>query len=155
MNRQKIVFTRKGLDDLKREYEELLRVKRPAAVKRLSEAKNLGDLTENSEYTAAREELSFLDGRIVELEEILRQAKAVSSSKKKSCLIEIGCKVTLKINSRQEVFTIVGEWEANPSEKKISPSSPLGEALLGKKVGNKVEVSAPAGKIIYKILKIN
>lgn len=155
MNRQKIVFTRKGLDDLKREYEELLRVKRPAAVKRLSEAKNLGDLTENSEYTAAREELSFLDGRIVELEEILRQAKAVSSSKKKSCLIEIGCKVTLNINSRQEVFTIVGEWEANPSEKKISPSSPLGEALLGKKVGNKVEVSAPAGKIIYKILKIN
>lgn len=155
MNRQKIVFTRKGLDDLKREYEELLRVKRPAAVKRLSEAKNLGDLTENSEYTAAREELSFLDGRIVELEEILRQAKAVSSSKKKSRLIEIGCKVTLKINGRQEVFNIVGEWEANPSQKKISPSSPLGKALLGKQVGDKVEVSAPAGKIIYKILKIN
>lgn len=155
MNRQKIVFTRKGLDDLKREHEELLRVKRPAAVKRLSHAKNLGDLTENSEYTAAREELSFLDGRIAELEEILRQAKAVSSSKKKSYLIEIGCKVTLNINSRQEVFTIVGEWEADPSQKKISPSSPLGEALLGKKVGDKVEVSAPAGKIIYKILKIN
>ena len=76
----------------------------------------------------------------------------VSHSKKK---IDVGCKVTLHISGKKEIFTIVGEWEADPLQKKISHFSPLGKALLGKKVGEKVEVEAPAGKITYKILNID
>ncbi len=148
----KVLMTKQGLDELKSEYEELTATKRPAVVKRLSDARDLGDLSENSEYAAAKQDLSFIDGRILELEEILHAAKIITSHKKGS--VDVGCKVTLHINGKKDVFTVVGEWEADPAEKKISHESPLGKALMGKKVGEKVEVAAPAGKILYKILHI-
>jgi transcription elongation factor GreA len=148
------LLTKEGLDQLKAEYKELVTVKRPVAVTRLSDARELGDLSENSEYAAAKQDLSFIDGRIAELEELLHGAKVVSAPRKKD-LVEIGCKVTLHINGKKEVFTVVGEWEADPSQQKISHSSPLGKALLGKKPGEKVEVEAPAGKILYKIIDID
>lgn len=151
---QKVLLTREGLEELKKEYEELTNIKRPAAVTRMAQARDLGDLTENSEYTAARQDLAFIDGRIVELEEILHEAKLISISRGSKGKVDIGCKVTLHINGKKEVFTIVGEWEADPTEKKISHVSPLGQALLGKKVGEKVEVEAPAGKLTYTILNI-
>lgn len=149
---QKILVTREGLAELKGEYDNLVNRKRPEAVTRLAIARGQGDLTENSEYTAARQDLAFIDGRIVELEQVLHEAKVIVSHSKKK--VDIGCKVTLHIDGKKEVFTIVGEWEANPTEKKVSHSSPLGRALLGKKVGEKVEVEAPAGRILYKILHI-
>lgn len=149
---QKILVTREGLTELKKEYDELVNSKRPELVTRLAVARSQGDLTENSEYTAAKQDLSFIDGRIAELEQVLHEAQVVVSHSKKK--VDVGCKVTLHINGKKEVFTIVGEWEANPTEKKISHSSPLGKALLGKKVGEKAEVEAPAGKIVYKILHI-
>lgn len=152
INHSKIVLTKEGLAELKAEYEELVKLKRPATVARLSDARDLGDLSENSEYTAAKQDLAFIDGRIAELEEILHSAKVVTSHKKGQ--VEVGCKVTLHIDGKREVFTVVGEWEADPKEKKISHESPLGRALLGKKVGDRVEVEAPAGKILYKILHI-
>lgn len=96
--------------------------------------------------------MSFIDGRIAELELVISEAKVVISHPKLK--IDVGCKVTLHVNGKKDMYTIVGEWEANPSEKKISHSSPLGKALLGKKVGEKVEVEAPIGKIIYKIISI-
>jgi transcription elongation factor GreA len=151
INQQKIL-TKEGLNQLKAEYEELVRIKRPIAVTRLSDARELGDLSENSEYAAAKQDLTFIDGRISELEEILHGAKVVTSHKKG--MVDVGCKVTLHINGKKEVFAVVGEWEADPSQKKISHSSPLGKALMGKKPGEKVEVEAPAGKILYKILDI-
>jgi len=147
------LLTKEGLEELKKEFDELLNVKRPETVKRLADAREQGDLSENSEYAAAKQDLSFIDGRITELEEILHAAKVITSHKKGS--IDIGCKVTLHINGKKDVFTVVGEWEADPSQKKISHSSPLGKALLGKKEGEKVEVEAPAGKILYHIISID
>lgn len=148
----KILLTKDGLNELKKEYDELVKVKRPAAVARLSVARELGDLSENSEYAAAKQDLSFIDGRIVELEEILHGAQVITSHKKGQ--VDVGCKVTLHIDGKREIFTVVGEWEADPIERKISHESPLGKALLGKKVGDKVEVEAPAGRLLYKILHI-
>ncbi|MBI3576720.1 transcription elongation factor GreA [Candidatus Gottesmanbacteria bacterium] len=148
----KMVMTKDGLVELKTEYDELVNVKRPGVVKRLSDARDLGDLSENSEYAAAKQDLAFIDGRIAELEEILHSAKVVAAHGKAK--VDVGCKVTLHVNGKKEIFTVVGEWEADPSQKKISHDSPLGKALMGKKPGDSVDVEAPAGKISYKIVTI-
>jgi transcription elongation factor GreA len=148
----KVVLTKDGLAELKKEHEDLVTVKRPEAVVRLASARELGDLSENSEYAAAKSDLSFIDGRILELEEIIHGAKIVTTHGKSQ--VDVGCKVTLTVNGKKETFLLVGEWEANPIEKKISHESPLGKALMGKKVGDKAEVEAPAGKLLYKILGI-
>lgn len=153
MNNKAIYLTQKGLDDLKAELEELKKVKRPEVVVRLSEAREMGDLSENAEYTAAREELAFIDGRIEELELLLKQA-VVIEDKHSTQMVALGAEVTLTVNGKKEVFTLVGEWEADPMEKKISHESPLGKALMGKKVGDEIEVDAPAGKMVYKIVSI-
>ena len=149
---QKIFFTKDGLNTLKKEYDDLVNSKRPNAVNRLSLARGQGDLAENSEYSDAKQDLAFIDGRIAELEQVISEAKVVSTHSKSK--VDVGCKVTLHINGKKETFTIVGEWEADPLQKKISHSSPLGKALIGKKIGEKVEVEAPVGKILYKILGI-
>jgi len=148
-----MILTKDGLEELKAEHSDLLAKKRPEAVTRLSAARDLGDLSENSEYAAAKQDLAFIDGRIAELEEIIHSAKVVTSHTKNK--VDVGCKVTLHVNGKKESFTVVGEWEANPTEKKISHSSPLGKALIGRKVGETVEVEAPAGKIVYKVLQID
>jgi transcription elongation factor GreA len=149
----KVLLTKEGLEELKREYKGLTETKRPSAVERLSDARELGDLSENSEYAAAKQDLAFIDGRIVELEEIIHGAKLISGNHTKS-QVDLGCKVILNVNGKKEEFNLVGEWEADPLAKKISHESPLGKALMGKKVGDRVEVEAPAGKILYKILGI-
>ena len=149
---QKVVLTRDGLSELKKEYLELVDKKRPEVVERLALARGQGDLAENSEYTAARQDLAFIDGRIAELEKVISEAKVISGHSKSK--VDVGCKVTLHVNGKRETFIIVGEWEADPVQKKISHSSPLGKALLGRKIGEKVEVEAPAGKVVYKILSI-
>lgn len=146
-------MTKEGLHTLKTELEELVEVKRPRLVERLSNARQQGDLTENSDYANAKEELEFLDGRIGELEQVLKNALVVSSNGKNQG-VSLGTKVTVKVNGDKNVYEIVGEWEADPANKKISHESPLGQALVGKKVGEKVDVSAPAGKLTYQILAI-
>ena len=153
---KKVYITEKGLEDLKKEHGELVSTKRPQLVSRLAIARDMGDLAENAEYTAARDELAFIDGRIDELEDILKNATIIAEKPrgKKSKIVNIGSKVTVKTGAKKEVFTIVGEWESNPGEKKISNESPLGKALLGKAVNDKVEIEAPAGKIAYKIITI-
>ena len=148
-----VKMTKDGLNALKSELEELVNEKRPKLVERLSNARQQGDLTENSDYANAKEELEFLDGRISELEEVLKNASVVSGNSR-SQGVALGTKVTLKVNGDKHVYEIVGEWEADPAHKKISHESPLGQALVGKKVGEKVEVEAPAGKLTYKILAI-
>ncbi len=154
---KKIYLTKEGVVELKKEHEELTKVKRPGVLERVSQARNLGDLSENAEYVAGREELSFIDGRIDELEELLRQATLIEENHQKTSntsVISLGSKVTLHQDGKKEVFMLVGEWEANPLEKKISHESPLGKALLGKKVGEKVQVEAPAGKVVYTIVSV-
>ena len=150
----KIEITKSGLDALKKELDDLVNGKRPKVVERLSNARLQGDLTENSDYHNAKDELEFLDGRISELEEVTKHAALISCNGNENG-VSLGAKVTLKVGSLEQIFHIVGEWEADPAEKKISHSSPLGQALLGKKKGDKVEVEAPAGKVIYEILEIN
>jgi transcription elongation factor GreA len=148
-----IRLTRSGLEALKKELAGLLDVKRPKVVDRLSNARQQGDLSENSDYQSAKEELEFLDGRIDELDGVVKTAVVADDSKKFDG-VGVGTKVTVKVNGREIVFDIVGEWEADPVNKKISDSSPLGLALVGKKVGDKAEVEAPAGKMLYEILAI-
>ncbi|MBI3342417.1 transcription elongation factor GreA [Candidatus Curtissbacteria bacterium] len=154
-NNKKIYLTKEGLTELKKEYDELINTKRPDILSRVSQARNMGDLAENAEYVAAREELSFIDGRIDELEEILKEAVVIRDSRTSRHLVKLGSTVTLHAEGKKETFTVVGEWEADPKDKKISHESPLGKALLGKKVGEKVEVEAPAGKISYTIVSVH
>lgn len=156
MDSKKIYLTKKGLEELKKEHEELSKVRRPEIVVRVTEARNMGDLSENAEYHAAREELSFIDGRIDELEEMLKQAVLIDDSKSHQTKgVALGSKVTLKVNGEKEDYMVVGEWEADPTEKKISHESPLGKALIGKTIGDTVEVAAPAGKIVYTIVLVS
>jgi transcription elongation factor GreA len=158
MNQTKDIYlTSSGLKELKTELKQLLEVKRPKLVERVTVARNHGDLSENSEYTNARDDLAFVEGRIEELEELVTRAKLIrsQSAKGKSKDIQLGCKVTIKVNGKKETFEVVGKWEADPLEKKISHTSPLGQALIGKKKGDKVEIEAPAGKVKYHILKIH
>jgi len=147
-------LTKQGLEALSAELGELRDVKRPKLVDRLANARSQGDLSENSDYQSAKEELEFLDGRIDELEEVVKTASVVSDAKTGNGGIGVGTRVTVKVNGTKAVFDIVGEWEADPVNKKISHDSPLGIALVGKKVGEKIEVEAPAGKLQYEILAV-
>lgn len=154
MDDKKIYLTKEGLGELKKEYDELTSLKRPEVLSRVAQARSLGDLSENAEYVAAREDLSFIDGRIDELEELLKQATLISELHSNH-MVKLGSKVVLYANGKKLDYIVVGEWEADPTEKKISHKSPLGLALLGKRVGEKVEVEAPAGKLAYTIKSIN
>jgi transcription elongation factor GreA len=146
-------LTKEGLEALKSELSALVEEKRPQLVERLSFARSQGDLAENNDYQNAKDELEFLDGRIAELDDVIKSAVVVCGNGKKNS-VDLGTKVTLKLNGKEHCFNIVGEWEADPMAKKISHTSPLGTALVGKKVGDKVEVEAPAGKLNYEILAI-
>ncbi len=150
----KAYLTKEGLVAIKTELEQLKNTKLPQAVERVSRAREFGDLSENAEYHSAREDLSWIEGRIDELETLLSQASEIKSTSGKSDSVSLGNTVKVAINGNQHEFAIVGEWEADPVAKKISHESPLGKALVGKKVGDKVEVEAPAGKIAYTILEI-
>ncbi len=147
-----LYLTKEGLQKLKGELKELVEVKRVQIALRIKTARDNGDISENSEYDAAREEQVFVEGRIAELEEILKTSK-VSDSKNKD-IITVGSKVTVHIDGDKEVFFIVGAPEADPTNKKISHESPLGSALINKTVGEKIEVEAPVGKLVYTIMKI-
>src|SRR3989344_834237 len=157
MKTKKIYLTEEGFADLKKEHEELTKKRRPEVVERVSLARNQGDLSENGEYVAAREELSFIDERIAELEELLKQVSLIHKDNDKTGnrSIKLGSKVTVSHGKTKDVFTLVGEWEADPTQKKISHESPLGKALMSKRIDQIVEVNAPAGKITYTIVGIN
>ena len=149
----KIQLTKKGSDDLKTELDDLIKNKKPKAIDRLGKARSMGDLAENSEYTAAKEEQAFVDGRIREIESILDQAEVVENQTAGN-IVNIGSFVVVDNKGQQETFQIVGDFEADPMNKKLSQTSPIGKALIGKKVGDLVEINIPAGKINYKIIEI-
>ena len=149
----KTQLTQKGFDDLKIEHEDLLKNKKPKAIERLSKARSMGDLSENSEYTAAKEELAFVEGRVREIEEIINNAQVIENNHVGN-LVQVGSSVTVQTDGKSELFQIVGEFEADPMNKKLSQNSPIGQALINKKVGDLVEVDIPAGKIQYKIIEI-
>lgn len=153
MKKDKIQMTKEGVRDLEKELEEL-REKLPLAVKRLARAREQGDLTENSEYNYARDDLEVLEDRIKEMEEILSKAEVVSSKRGRQKKVGVGIKVVVKLDGSKEEYRIVNEYEADPNEGKISDKSPLGVVLMGKKPGDKGEVDLPQGKMKFEILEL-
>lgn len=151
---QQVQLTSEGLKTLKDELGDLVNNRRPSAVERLANARSQGDLSENNDYTNAKEALEFLDGRIDELENVVKNASLIKTKSGKRDVVDLGTKVTVAVGAAKYVFNIVGEWEADPKEKKISHQSPLGKALIGGKKGDKIEVEAPAGKVVYTIVEI-
>ena len=147
-------LSQEGYDKILKELEELKNIKRPKAVQRLSTARSMGDLSENSEYTAAKEDLGFMDSRIAEIEQIVQHAKIIKHHGGES-IIQIGNKVVVESGGAEEIYHIVGEFEADITAGKISESSPIGKALLGAKVGTTVSVDIPAGSVTYKVVKID
>ncbi|GAB4458010.1 MAG: transcription elongation factor GreA [Anaerolineales bacterium] len=149
-------LTREGYQKLQDELEYLRKVKRQEVANRLHEAMEGGELIENAEYEAAKNEQAFVEGRIQELEALLASAKIIEDNgRKKSDVVQLGSKVTIKEgNYEAETFTIVGAAEANPREGKISNESPIGKAILGHKVGETVKVETPGGTYNVKILKV-
>lgn len=154
LNNQRVQMTPVGYRQLVEELEQLEKVQLAQAIDRVAKAREFGDLSENAEYHAAKDDLSALEGRIDELKDIINRVTVVDAPKKNEDEISIGSKVQIAINGSDHEFTIVGEWEADPASKKISHESPLGRALIGKRVGERVDVEAPAGKITYAIKSI-
>ena len=150
----KTQLTQKGYDDLKIEHEDLLKNKKPKAIDRLSKARSMGDLSENAAYVSARDQQAFIEGRISELEDIIKKA-VVSTGVSSGGIVSVGSKIRVHVDGGEEEYIVVGAPEADPKEGKISHESPLGNALVGKKVGDKVEIEAPMGKLVYTILSVS
>lgn len=151
----KMVLTKEGLAKLEEELDYLKNEKRHQVADRIKQAKEFGDLSENAEYQEAKEEQAFVEGRILELDSIIKTA-VVAEKTNGSDKVSIGSKVTVEKDGGDKTeFTIVGSTEADPVNRKISLDSPLAQALIDKKVGDETEVELPAGKVTYKILEIN
>ena len=147
-----LYITKEGLKKLKDELAELNDVKRPEVAQRIQDAREMGDISENAAYDEAKREQAFVEGRIAELEDIIKSSKVAEANADGTVMV--GSKVHVKIDGEEEEFHIVGAPEANPLERKISHESPLGASLIGKKVGDKIEVEAPIGTLTYTIKKI-
>ncbi|MCY0900215.1 MAG: transcription elongation factor GreA [Firmicutes bacterium] len=154
---KELLMSPEGLKKLEAELEHLTTVKRREVAERIKTAREFGDISENSEYEDAKNEQAFIEGRIQTLEKMLRQARVVESDKEDPNVVHIGSHVTVKDleENVEEEYVIVGATEADPMKNRISNESPVGKALMGAKVGDQVEVSAPVGKIRLEILKIS
>jgi transcription elongation factor GreA len=146
-----IYMTQEGLDNLREELKDLVEVKKPENALRIKTARDQGDVSENAEYSIAREEQTKIDIRISELNNILKKAKVATASNEH---VAVGTKVKVHVEGTDEEFHIVGEPEADPLVNKISHESPLGSLMVGKKVGETFELEIPTGKIKYKIIDI-
>ena len=153
---QKMILTKNGLKKLQDELENLKSVRRIEVAERIKQAIAFGDISENSEYDDAKNEQAFIEGRIQELEQKLRNVEVISEEKKPKNVVTMGCKVVVRDMEFEEdmEYTLVGTAEADPEAMRISNESPVGAAILGQKVGKVVEVQAPVGIIKYKIMKI-
>ena len=154
---REIVLTMKGLKKIEDELEYLKTVRRKEVAERIKQAIAFGDISENSEYDEAKNEQAQVEERIMKLENTLKKAKVVDEDDISLDVVSIGTKVQVKDLDFQEIveYTIVGSSEADPYELKISNESPVGRALLGKKVGDKVEIQIPDGVTKYEVLKID
>ncbi len=150
---QQTYLSQEGIETVKKELQELKTKKRQEIAKRLQEAKDLGDLSENAEYFEAKEAQSFNESRIIELEELLKNVVVTKTSSQED-IIRVGSTIEVKSNNGVEIFNIVGSAEAKPQEGKISNESPLGRAFLDRKIGDEIEVKTPGGITKYKIIKI-
>lgn len=146
------VFTKDGYEKLQKEQEALL-VKRKEVIETLKKAREMGDLSENGLYKAAKFELGDTDRKLRRAKTMLSQATIVTKTSNDT--VGIGSTISVLIGEKKDTFTIVGDFEADPINKKISQNSPIGRALMGRKVGDTISFSAPSGSVVYTLLKIS
>ena len=153
---EKIPLTKVGFDALEAELKKLKGVERPNIIAAISEARAQGDLSENAEYSAAKEKQSFIEGRIQDLEAVLSRAQVIDTSNIKSNVIRFGATVLVsdEDDDSERSYQIVGDYEADIEKNKISLSSPLAKALIGKEEGDVVEFKAPSGQKSFDILEV-
>ena len=153
-DKKEVFLTAKGFTDIESELDELKRVKRPEIIKAIKEARALGDLSENADYHAAREEQAIIEGRIQELEYMVEHASIISEES--SDTVKIGSSVVIRYDDEDDLeeYKIVGSTEADPFENKISNESPIAKALLEKKKGSKVTVESPNGEYEIELVEI-
>jgi transcription elongation factor GreA len=145
-------LSEESLAELKTELETLRNTTIPEIAKRIDEAKQQGDLSENAEYHQAREDMAWAQGRVIEVEQIINNSQIIV--KQDTGVVAVGSTIQVELNGKSRNYTIVGPQEINPTQGLISNESPLGEAFLGHHVGDKVEVTTPAGKNVYTIKEI-
>lgn len=149
---QIIPFTNKGYQNLKTQLQEEL-AKRPEAVKQLTRGRDMGDLSENGLYKAAKQALNDIDRQVRYLKNLVKYGKIYTPQN--NDYVQLGHSVTVKTQNQQKQFLIVGEYEANPKENKISLKSPIGHNLMGRKVGEEIDIRTPKGFFTYKIINIS
>lgn len=156
MVNKEVILTSEGLVKLEAELDQLKSEKRREVADRIKQAISYGDLSENSEYDDAKNEQAFIEGRIITLEKMLRNARIIQDDEVDTEAVSVGSKVSLKDVEFNDIveYTIVGSAESNPAESRISNESPVGQALLGKRKGDLVDVNVPVGKIQYEVLDI-
>jgi transcription elongation factor GreA len=156
VSRNEVMLTEEGLKQLQEEVDHLSTVKRDEVAERIREARDFGDISENSEYDDAKNEQAMLEHRISVLQEKLRRARVIKESDIDTDKVSIGSTVTLKDKERGEVrvYTLVGSAEADPSKAKLSNESPVGQAIIGKRVGDVVTVPVPVGSLSYEVIAI-
>lgn len=151
-----ILLTKEGIEKLKTELEHLIKVERKEIIRKIKETREYGDLSENAEYDAAREQQSMIEGRIEELEALLKKAKVLDENPANHDKVVIGARVVVEVDGDKETYQLVSSAESDPASGHISVESPLGKALVGAKVGQKVEVAIPdGGSVVYTVKKIN
>ena len=158
MNTERVILTSTGAEKLRAELKNLKSVERPKIIAAIAEARSHGDLSENAEYDAAKEQQGFIEGRIAELESSLSVAEVIDpKSLAAAGKVVFGARVELydEEQGTEVNYQLVGNLEADLEQGKISISSPIGRALLGRQEGDEVEVNAPGGKRIYEVLKVN
>jgi transcription elongation factor GreA len=155
-NNKEVILTIEGLKKLEEELQQLKTVRRREVAQRIKQAIEFGDISENSEYEDAKNEQAFIEGRILTLEKMLRNAKIIDDENLGTEVVSIGSTVLLRdVEFGDEVkYTIVGSAEADPEKNKISNESPVGKAILGRSKGETVDVTVPAGVLKYEILDI-
>ena len=154
-NKNTVYLTQEGLDDLKKELDDLINVRRPANIQAIKEARSLGDLSENAEYDAARNEQAQIEARIQQLEKMLENVSIITEVNTDT--VSIGNTVSIKYvdDDEEDEYKIVGSQEADPFESKISNESPIAQALFNHKVGDIVTVNSPNGNYEVEIIEIN
>ncbi len=149
-SKKEFYLTAEGIAKLQEELDGLVHTKRAEIAQRLKEAKEYGDLSENSQWDDAKDQQAYIEGRIAELENILKHSSVIKAAKSTGT-VALGSVVHLELEEGVQKYTIVGSTEANPEEGKISNESPIGRALIGKKPGEEVHVEVPTGTMTYKI----
>ena len=148
-------LTAQGLQKLRDELDDLKLNQRPEAIKRIDEAKSMGDISENAEYDEAKDAQAQIERRIFEIEEMLKSYQLIDDAGGDTKKVRVGSTVVVEVNGKEKAFVIVGSNEADPAAGKISNESPIGLALIGAKPGAKVMVKTPAGETMYKIVSIS